>query len=91
MDAGFVRLEGQVVLTSLRQISGGLELRCFNPNPTNQRARLDLRGWPANLPAPRSAIPVNFESQAKGAPEPLVEGQIAFALGPKQIVTLRLE
>ena len=91
VDAGFVRLEGQVVLTSLRQISGGLELRCFNPNPTNQRARLDLRGWPANLPAPRSATPVNFESQARGTPEPLVEGQIAFALGPKQIVTLRLE
>lgn len=49
-----------------------------------------MSGWPANLPAPRSATPVNFESQVLGAPEPLVNGQIAFALGPKQIVTLRL-
>jgi alpha-mannosidase/mannosylglycerate hydrolase len=88
--AGFVQLAGPVVLTSLRQVGDGLEMRCFNPTPSRQRARLDLSGWPANLPAPRSATPVNFESQMLGAPEPLVNGQIAFALGPKQIVTLRL-
>ena len=89
--AGFVRLEGKVVMTSLREVSGGVELRCFNPTPARQRARLDLRSWPAVLPTPRSAMPVNFESQPRGAPEPLVDGQIAFALGPKQIMTVRLE
>ena len=89
--AGFLHLVGQVVLTSLRQAGTGLEMRCFNPTSERQRARLDLSGWPAHLSPPSSATPVNFESQALGAPEPLVEGQIAFALGPKQIATFRLE
>jgi alpha-mannosidase/mannosylglycerate hydrolase len=91
LQAGFLVLEGKVVLTSLRQVNGGLEARFFNPTPTHQRARLDLNGWPAVSPAPRSACPVDFESYPLGLPEPLIEGQIRFALGPKQIMTLKLE
>jgi alpha-mannosidase/mannosylglycerate hydrolase len=89
--AGFLALEGKLVLTSLRQVDGGLEARFFNPTPTRQRACLDLNDWPAASPAPRSACPVDFESRPLGSPEPLTAGQIRFALGPKQIMTLKLE
>jgi alpha-mannosidase len=91
LSAAFVRLEGSVVMTSLRQVENSLEIRLFNPTPERQRARLDLSGWAGSTPAPRTAQPVDFESHALGSPEPLLDGQIPLALGPKQIVTLRLE
>lgn len=89
-QASFLTLEGKLVLTSLRQVDDGLEVRFFNPTPIRQRGCLNLSGWPADS-VPRSACPVDFESRPLGSSEPLVDGQIRFALGPKQIVTLKLE
>jgi len=91
VSAGFLQLSGQVVLTSLRAMGSGLEARFFNPTPEHQRASMNVQGWAGATPAPGSATPVDFESRATASPEPLSEGQISFALRPKQIVTLRLE
>ncbi len=90
-SAGFITLKGQVVLTSLRAVAGGLEARLFNPTPDSQRASLDVRGWAGATPAPTLATPVNFESHPSAAAEPFTDGQIHFALRPKEILTLRLE
>ncbi len=85
--AGYVRVEGPAVLTSLRCEGESVEARLFNPNPTPVEVTLNLSDWPGNLP--REAYPVNFESEPTGTPYPVEAGKVVLRLSPKQIQTLR--
>lgn len=89
VEAGFLALEGQVVLTSLRRAGDGLEARLFNPNPKPVKAVLDLSGWPEGVDRPREAYPVDFESDPTGQAYPVEDGRVMLQLEAKQIVTLR--
>ncbi len=83
--AGFLRLEGPVVMTSARQVGDGLEVRLFNPQPQLVDATLHL--WPAR--GLRTVQRVDLES--RGLEEPQAIGdEIALSLSAKQVVTLRI-
>jgi len=90
-SASFLRLQGEVVMTSARQEGAGLEVRLFNPLAAGTRATLDLTGWPAGVQRPTQATPVDLESTPRGPARAIRAGKVPIALGPKQIVTLRLE
>lgn len=85
-SGSFLSLDGPIVMTSLRQVSGALELRVFNPGDEHAQAELTLTG----SPQPAAAAWVNFESQPLG-PEMLLDGSLfSFKIGPKEIKTLSL-
>lgn len=87
--AGFVRVSGRAVVTSLRQVGRAVELRMFNPQAESVTAKVRLTGPAAvNRPFTKAEL-VNFESRAAG-PLRLAQGQVAVTLKPKQIVTVRL-
>lgn len=88
-SAGWFRLEGFVVLTSSRDVDGALEIRLFNPEPTEELARLSFSKALPGMKVPTKARKVNLESQPTGDPLPLKKGALSIALGPKEIVTLR--
>jgi alpha-mannosidase/mannosylglycerate hydrolase len=87
-QAGFMRLEGEVVLTSLRRTAAGLEARVYNPNTIVTQAVFDFSACPAGQSQPSTAQLVNLESQPLGAQEKLAGGRAAFSLRPKQILTV---
>ena len=85
-EARFLRVEGPAVLTSMRHVEGGLELRLFNPSDTRVEASLGL----SPLLSFTRFQPVNLESLPSGEEGALVDGEAAIPMEPKQIVTLRL-
>ncbi len=86
-QAGFLKLSGPAVLTSLRQASGALEARLFNPTEQAIEARLSFEDWPAEARRPTTMQPVDFESNPAGEARPANE---VIGLKAKQIVTLKL-
>jgi alpha-mannosidase/mannosylglycerate hydrolase len=82
--AGFLQVDGPMVVTSLRRVGDGLEVRLFNPNI--EAAEATLRVEPQVTGAQR----VDFESHPIGEPLPIVDGLLKATLRPKEIVTLRL-
>jgi alpha-mannosidase len=88
-QAGFLSLEGQGVVTSLRKEGQGIEVRLFNPNTFPVEAALNFAGMPAASPCPAEVYPVNFESDPIGQPYPVESDRVTIPLGPKQIRTLR--
>jgi alpha-mannosidase len=88
--ASFLKLNGPVVLSSVRNLEGSLEVRLFNPELSEAEARFDFSGWPNGLPVPRSAIRVDFESNSLGTPK-MIDGQTPYRLllKAKEIVTVR--
>jgi alpha-mannosidase/mannosylglycerate hydrolase len=89
--ASFLALHGDVVMTSARQEGPGLEVRLFNPLAEDARAVLDLTGWPAAASPPSRVGEVDFEGNPRGPARALKGGKASLTLGPKQIMTLRLE
>jgi alpha-mannosidase/mannosylglycerate hydrolase len=87
-QAGFMRLEGAVVLTSLRRTAAGLEARVYNPNQADVEAVFDFSACPSSQAQPTTAQPVNLESRPVGAVQNLEAGRAAFNLRPKQILTV---
>ncbi len=85
-EARFLQVEGPAVLTSMRHVEGGLEVRLFNPLATEVEAVLGM----SSLLSFTRVQPVNLESLPTGEEGALVDGEAAITLGPKQIVTLRL-
>ena len=88
--AGFLRLEGPAVVSSVRQVGGGVEVRMFNPRLEAITATLETKGLAASAKRPFKVERVDMESKPI---EPLslgAHGKVKVALAPKQIVTLRL-
>jgi alpha-mannosidase/mannosylglycerate hydrolase len=93
--AGLLRLEGPVVLTSLRYATDGpaapgLELRVFNPNATVAEAALELSEVLLQAWRPSWVQRVDLEANPIDRSEPLSHLHANLRLTPKQIVTLRL-
>ncbi len=80
--AGFARVDGPAVVTSLRQVGAALELRLFNPHLKTINAKI-------RLARPAKAERTDCEGNPLGALR-AAHGTVALALKPKQIVTLRL-
>ena len=87
--AGFVRVEGPAVVTSIRQAGASLELRLFNPDPKPISATIHLPVKAGKSKPATSAQRVDFESNPLGALA-VADGKIKVTLKPKQIVTVRL-
>jgi alpha-mannosidase/mannosylglycerate hydrolase len=88
--AGFLRVDGPVVVTSIRQVGDGLEVRFFNPTAAPADATLHFARPTADSLAPTSAQPVDFESHPIGPLLPIVDGLLKTMLRAKGICTLRL-
>lgn len=87
-QASFLALTGKVVITSVREVGGALEVRLFNPQTKTESAQLDFRGRPKDALKPRQVQRVNFESRPQGKPAAFA-GAFKTTLKPKEIVTLR--
>lgn len=97
-QAGWLALEGPVVLTSLRRASplvgeahNRVEVRLFNPNTRPVRATLDWSGRPDGENLPTRAVRVDFEGHPLGEALGMVNGRVELAFKPKEIVTVRFE
>ena len=91
LSASFIRLGGQVVMSGLQEIEGGLEMRLWNPGLSASQATVDFSNQPGQAKKWSRAIPVDFESHPAGPAEKLVDGQLTLSLKPKQILTIRFE
>ncbi len=88
--ASFVRVDGPVVVTSIRRIGDGLEVRMFNPNETPAAGSMSVGREIVQTGGKLRAEEVDLESTAVGHAIPMQDGRCAFTLRPKQILTLRL-
>jgi hypothetical protein len=82
---GLLSVAGAAVVTSVRWLDAGLEVRLFNPtdDPGEAQLRFGAGGSFATVQA------VDFESNPLAPAAPLAGGAVDLALGPKQICTLR--
>lgn len=87
--AGWLRLEGPAVTTSLRQVDATTELRLFNPTPKRITATLHLVKKLGTAKAPTRAALTDFEGHPQSR-LPITHGRIKLTLKPKQILTVRL-
>lgn len=87
--AGFLRVEGPVVVTSLRQAGDATELRMFNPDTKAISATILLAPKVGGTKPATKAQRVDFESSPLGSLA-VTGGKIKLTLKPKQIVTVRL-
>lgn len=86
--ASFLSLAGNVVMTSVREIAGKLEVRLFNPETKATTATFDFSGRPSGAPMPRLVEHVNLESQPIGGVKTFLK-RYQTRLRGKQILTLR--
>ena len=87
--ASFLAVTGGLVVTSVREQGGGLEVRGFNPTDRALRATFDFRRRPTGAPVPNAVQPVNLEGEATAARSRVSRGVHRQRVLPKQIVTLR--
>lgn len=87
--ASFLAVAGGVVVTSVREKAGALEVRLFNPATAATTASFDFTGRPAAVAAPAWAERVDFEGQSLGERISVAQGRCRVPLRPKEILTLR--
>ena len=85
-QASLLEVAGEAVLTSLRQVDGGIEARLFNP--TTETARVVLQ-WGRGVD-PQRVFLVDFESNPTGETLPVSDNATTLLLGAKKIVTVRV-
>lgn len=85
--ASFLHVQGDVVVTSLRRVGKTSELRLFNPADKDARATIDFTGRPDVMRVPKTAWPVDFESNALGDPVAVKDGRVSFDIPPHAIRT----
>jgi hypothetical protein len=88
-SASYLTVAGEVVVTSVRERDGILEVRLFNPGSQAATANFDFAGRPAGTAAPTRVAAVNFEGVTTGQPTAVRAGRHRTTLRPKQILTLR--
>lgn len=87
--ASFLAVSGGVVVTSIRDRCGALEVRLFNPATKAITAICDFSGRPRSVAQPAWAERVNFEGKSLGKRRPVNAGILRTAVRSKEIVTLR--
>lgn len=88
--AGWLRLEGPAVLTSLRQVGDATEARLFNPTTKPITATLHLGQKIGTAQLPTRAHLTDFEGNIQSQLT-ISRGRVKLTLKPKQILTLRLQ
>src|SRR5690606_589598 len=83
--SSLLTVDGPGVVTSLRAVADGVEVRAYNPTQTPVDAQFR---WGESASFAR-AIPVNFEGDPIGTPLPVSNGTCRVQLSAKQILTLR--
>jgi hypothetical protein len=83
-------VEGEAVVTSVRQVQSEIQVRLFNPENTTQRVALRVLAWPKRAAVPIRVTPVSFEDKLIG-PEASLCAKGSFTLFPKKIATLRFD
>jgi len=86
--SSFLSLNGAIVISSVREVEGTLEVRLFNPQTKSASARLDFSRRPRGAKNPSRAQRVNFEGHPQGKPV-VFAGAFKTTLKPKEIVTLQ--
>ncbi|RIK58380.1 MAG: glycoside hydrolase family 38 [Chloroflexi bacterium] len=86
-SASLCTVEGAAILTSLRAVAGGVEVRAYNP--TNEVVQVGF-SWGDHAPFTQ-AIPVNFDGEVVAPSLPVTDGQCHVELARKKIITLRFE
>jgi len=87
---GFLEVEGGAILTSLRQVEGGLEARLFNPEPKATQATLKFSKRAGLTEAVQYVQRVDLESRPIEMHRLMKDGTCTVRLKPKEIVTLRM-
>lgn len=90
-EAGFLKVDGDVVVTSVRSVGDGLEVRLFNPNLEAANAAIDLSQRPAGTKFPKKAWLVDFESNRVGAVDGFDDRIVKLTVMPKKILTVHME
>jgi alpha-mannosidase len=88
--ASYLSVAPGAVVTSVREVSGALEVRVFNPSMAQATAKIDVGGRPPGLPAPKVAQKVDLESNPIGGPLSFNKSSVRIELRPKEIATLRI-
>lgn len=83
-------VSGPVLVTSVREVEGAVEVRLYNPTERTGTAVIDVAERLRATGRVTTAQRVDLESQAIGRPIRLVRGACRCRLTPKQIITLRL-
>ena len=86
----FIRIHGNVVVTSIRQTNPGIEVRFFNPNTEIVNATIELLKDYPQFTTIKIAELVDFEHQPVSERLRFEEGTLSLEIEPKQILTLRL-
>lgn len=86
-EHSFMRVEGDVVVSSAHMVEGGFEVRLFNPTMQTAAATIRL----ASDLGFSSYCLVDFESNALTTTEKLVDDAASFDVATKKIVTVRFE
>jgi hypothetical protein len=82
-------VSGPVLVTSVRDVQGSVEVRLYNPTERTGTAVIHLAERLRTTGRVTAAQSVDLESQPIGQPVRLVRGRCRWRLKAKQIVTLR--
>ena len=85
----FIKIDGNVVVTSIRQTNSGLEVRIFNPNMDVAKATIELSKDNPEFVTLENAELVDFEHQPISEKLGLRDGTLSMLVEPKKILTLR--
>jgi alpha-mannosidase/mannosylglycerate hydrolase len=85
----FIKIDGEVVVTSIRQTDRGLEFRLFNPNLVLVPAAISLLKDNPEFPAGEYAELVDFEHQVISGKLRLQDRTLSIQVEPKKILTIR--
>ena len=85
LASSLLAVDGPVVVTSLRAVADGVEVRAYNPTQTSADAQFR---WGEGTSFAQT-IPVNFEGEPIGTPLQVSNGTCRVQLSAKQILTLR--
>lgn len=88
-QASFLKIQGRVLATSIREAGDRLEVRLYNPGAQAEEATLDFRARPLSGTQPDSVEQVDFSGQAVGPARPVRGGCHRVTVRPKQILTFR--
>jgi alpha-mannosidase/mannosylglycerate hydrolase len=87
--ASFLGITGRVVVTSMRERDGAVEVRCFNPDMRPVQATFTFHDRPRCAAQPQFAERVNFEGQSLGQRTAVSAGKFSTEVRSKEIVTVR--
>jgi alpha-mannosidase len=91
VEGSYLTVDGAVVVTSLRRVGAGLEVRLFNPNTSIVPASIHINPHLPVVIKPARAWLVDFESNIIQTLEGFDGQTVTLAVKPKQILTVRLE